>query len=65
MKCQSLFSRKSKKNFKMLKCLPSMLSINPFSTVDQNRYFYKNVDPDEVALNEPSHLGLHSLPFCY
>ena len=27
--------------------------------------FANSVDPDETALNEPSHQDLHCLPFCY
>ena len=26
--------------------------------------FANSIDPDEMALNEPSHLDLHCLPFC-
>ena len=27
--------------------------------------FANSVDPDEMAHNEPSHLDLHCLPFCF
>ena len=27
--------------------------------------FVNNIDPDELAHNEPSHLDLHCLPFCF
>ena len=32
-----------------------------FSLTDQGRYFCKNVDPDEMAHNEPSYMDLHCL----
>ena len=37
---------------------------NLFSPEDHNTFFTNNVDPDEMANNEPSHLDLICLTFC-
>ena len=37
-------------------------SINTLSTKDEKSLFAISIDPDEVAHNEPPHLGLHCLP---
>ena len=78
MKCQVLFSLKTKKKNKKKKkkknrllsaiILLSNLSVNPSTPVDQNIFFFffaNCVESDETAHNEPSHQDLHCLPFCF
>ena len=45
------------------KCMLSKL-INLFNPVAKTATFANNVDPDEMAHDEPSHQDLHCLPFC-
>ena len=39
-------------------------NINPQSAKTKTVEFANNVDPDEMAHNEPPHLDLHCLPSC-
>ena len=43
----------------------SYLEISLLSPADQNNFFANSVDPDETAHDEPSHLDLYCLPFCF
>ena len=64
MEINPLFNNSNKfESMVLLYSNVSPLRISCLSTSDENRWFAKSVDLDEVAHNQPSHLDLDCLPF--